>query len=130
VVTITTTTTTITTTITTAISMAIVESALRNRLEAMFRAKAQLARRVHVQVWRNGRSRTDRDVYVFELTGHPRARCCYAWQNDGRVVTVLGVPPVRSAMDAVQSVIGKPIPRRRMIAVSAPGESRPSQLAR
>ena len=30
---------------------------------------------------------------------------CYAWEVDGQVTAVLGVPPLRSAVDAVRASI-------------------------
>ena len=54
------------------------------------------------------------DVEVFDLTGHPKAKRCYAWShpegpNDQgeRFVTVLGLPPVVSAETAVRVLIVK-----------------------
>jgi hypothetical protein len=48
-------------------------------------------------------------VEVFTLTGHPKAKRCYAWSHpEGpddtgeRFVTVLEIPPVVSAKTAVQ----------------------------
>src|ERR1017187_2525633 len=52
------------------------------------------------------------DVEVFDLTGHPKAKRCYAWSHlDGandehtRFVAVLEIPPVESAKTAVQASI-------------------------
>jgi hypothetical protein len=95
----------------------------------MFRARVRLARRVQVQIWLDGQRCSHHDVHVFELIDHPRARYCYAWEGDGRVVMVLGLPPVRSAMDAVQSTYAKPVLRRRMKAVSTPAHAWPSPRA-
>ena len=54
------------------------------------------------------------DVEVFDLTGHPKAKRCYAWSHlDGpndertRFVAVLEIPPVVSAETAVQVQIVK-----------------------
>lgn len=51
-------------------------------------------------------------VEVFDLTGHPKAKRCYAWSHlDGkgdserRFVAVLGIPPVDSPRRAVQAAI-------------------------
>ncbi len=47
-------------------------------------------------------------VDVFALTGHPKAKICYAWahaQDDGKgwdVTTVLQLPPVDSPQTAVR----------------------------
>ena len=52
------------------------------------------------------------EVEVFNLTGHPKAKRAYAWShregpNDEgeRFVTVLEIPPVVSALTAVQASI-------------------------
>jgi hypothetical protein len=54
------------------------------------------------------------DVEVFDLTGHPKAKRCYAWSHlDGakdertRFVAVLEIPPVESAETAVRVQIVK-----------------------
>ena len=54
------------------------------------------------------------DVEVFGLTGHPKAKRCYAWSHlDGkhdertRFVAVLEIPPVESAETAVRVQIVK-----------------------
>ena len=49
-------------------------------------------------------------VEVFALKGHPKAGLAYAWSHetdDGkrRYVAVLGVPPIKSAQDAVRASI-------------------------
>jgi hypothetical protein len=54
------------------------------------------------------------DVEVYDLTGHPKAKRCYAWSHlDGakdehtRFVAVLEIPPVVSAETAVRVQIVK-----------------------
>ena len=49
------------------------------------------------------------DVEVFDLTGHPKAKRCYAWSHvdgadddDERFVAVLEIPPVESPVTAVR----------------------------
>ena len=49
------------------------------------------------------------DVEVFALTGHPKARRCYAWsrrqsknEKDERFVAMLRIPPVVSPQTAVR----------------------------
>ena len=56
------------------------------------------------------------DVEVFDLTGHPKAKRCYAWSHlDGpkdertRFVAVLEIPPVVSAETAVRVQIVKDV---------------------
>lgn len=44
------------------------------------------------------------DVEVFSLTGHPKAKRCYGW-NQGEpeeFITILELPPVDSAQSAVK----------------------------
>jgi hypothetical protein len=49
------------------------------------------------------------DVGSFALTGHPKAKRCYAWscQDRGKTqyVNVLEIPPVVSPQTAVQAAI-------------------------
>ncbi|MBI5772168.1 MAG: hypothetical protein HZA89_00315 [Verrucomicrobia bacterium] len=59
-------------------------------------------------------------VEVFDLTGHPKAKRCYAWshregKNDEgeRFVAVLEIPPVKSALTAVQASIISDAKKRR-----------------
>lgn len=48
-------------------------------------------------------------VEIFDLTGHPKAKRCYAWaemENDEpQYTTVLEIPPVDSAETAVKVAI-------------------------
>jgi hypothetical protein len=53
-------------------------------------------------------------VEVFQLVGHPQASFCYAWgfENDSgemKAVTVLALPPVDSALKAVQVFIASTV---------------------
>jgi hypothetical protein len=52
------------------------------------------------------------EVEVFDLTGHPKAKRCYAWSHpEGpddrgeRFVTVLEIPPVKDPRSAVQVAV-------------------------
>ena len=52
------------------------------------------------------------EVEVFDLNGHPKAKCAYAWSHrDGkddqgeRFVAVLEIPPVESPVTAVRASI-------------------------
>ena len=61
-----------------------------------------------------GQTVWDGEVEVFELTGHPRAKHCYAWshvegdKDEGeRFVAVLEIPPVDSPKAAVQFQVVK-----------------------
>jgi hypothetical protein len=59
------------------------------------------------------------EVEVFDVANHPKAKRAYAWshrdgQNDEgeRIVTVLEIPPVKSAQTAVQASIMADAKRR------------------
>ena len=49
-------------------------------------------------------------VEVFALKGHPKAGLAYAWSHETdeggrRYIAVLGMPPIKSAQDAVRASI-------------------------
>jgi hypothetical protein len=49
-------------------------------------------------------------VHVFELSGHKRAKRCYAWTYEDagwHYATVLGVPPVINAESAVRAALAR-----------------------
>lgn len=55
-------------------------------------------------------------VEIFDVSGHPTATKCYAWSHrtgpvdaHERTVTVLRVPPINSALAAVQASIASEI---------------------
>jgi hypothetical protein len=56
-----------------------------------------------------GQTVWDGVVEVFNLTGHPQAKRCYAWsfidKEEPRYVAVLELPPVDSACSAVRAAI-------------------------
>lgn len=74
-------------------------------IRATHGADSHLERRERVRETFEGETVWEGEVLVFELEGHPEARWCYAWEVDGEVVCVLGVPPVESAVDAVRAAI-------------------------
>ena len=60
------------------------------------------------------------DVEVFDLNGHPQARRAYAWslreaqdKQGERIVAVLEIPPVTSAVTAVRASIVEAGNRRK-----------------
>lgn len=64
---------------------------------------------VHVHEAFRGQVVWDGTVEVFDLIGHPTASQCYAWghhagkdDKGSRYVTVLKIPPVDSALQAVR----------------------------
>ena|SRR5438309_4693206 len=59
-----------------------------------------------------GKTVSEGVVETFDLTGHPKAKKCYAWAHASgkddkgtRYIAVLGVPPVNSPIDAVRASI-------------------------
>ena len=56
-----------------------------------------------------GQTAWEGTVEVFELVGHPEAKCAYAWTyRDGgqeKTIAVLGIPPVDSPQSAVKVAI-------------------------
>jgi hypothetical protein len=60
------------------------------------------------------------DVEVFDLTGHPQAKRCYAWSHvagtddkDERFVAVLELPPITGAATAVKVAIADEVRKAR-----------------
>jgi hypothetical protein len=86
-------------------------SALREAVEGMHDCRATFREVVHVREEFKGAVVWDGDVYVFDLTGHPRAAECYAWSapvvgsEHRRFFAVLRIPPIQSARDAVGASI-------------------------
>lgn len=80
-------------------------SLFHEAIQATHGAKAALIARERVDERFEGEPVWRGEVLVFELEGHPEAARCYAWEVDGEVVAVLGVPPVQSARDAVRAAI-------------------------
>ena len=74
-------------------------------IQATHGAKASLVARERVVERFKGQPVWTGEVLVFELEGHPEASRCYAWEVDGEVTAVLGVPPVKNARDAVRASI-------------------------
>ena len=110
--------------------MSIVIPTLERKLENMYGSRASLVREVHLQERINGHVLWAHDVLVYEFAEPRDARFCYAWQADDRIVTVLGVPPIRSATDAVQSHLREQnsfIARRRVLAFAPPRGRAPAR---
>jgi hypothetical protein len=88
---------------------------LRTAVEAQHGCPAQLVKAVMVSVLESfeGLSAWEGVVHVFDLQGHRSADRCYAWSSpvdgssDRRYFrSVLAVPPIVSAADAVRSARG------------------------
>ena len=80
-------------------------SKFEQAIEATHGARSMLLRRERVVERFQGKTIWDGEVLVFALEDHPKARRCYAWEVDGQVTAVLGVPPVDSARAAVRAAI-------------------------
>jgi hypothetical protein len=56
-------------------------------------------------------------VEVFSITGHPEARICYAWSyQDGpveRFAVILGIPPIRTELDAVRAFVAAQVKKQK-----------------
>lgn len=72
--------------------------------------KARHERTVPVREVFRGRTAWEGQVEIYALTGHPKAKRCYAWghlKDDGNpeITTVLEIPPVVSPETAVRTAI-------------------------
>ena len=82
---------------------------LREAVEAMHNCKASHEKSVPVVEMFGQQTVWEGVVESFAITGHPKARRCYAWSfQDGkepRYVAVLELPPVESPQTAVRAAI-------------------------
>jgi hypothetical protein len=82
---------------------------LRTAIEAMHGCKATHERSALIVEKFNKQTVWEGIVESFALTGHPKAKRCYAWsyQDNGETqyVNVLEIPPVVSPQTAVQAAI-------------------------
>jgi hypothetical protein len=92
---------------------------LQLAVEHLHKGKAVHSATVPVHEVFRGQTAWQGDVEV-DLTGHPKAKRCYAWSHlDGkndehtRFVAVLEIPPVDSALRAVQVQIVKDVKGRK-----------------
>jgi hypothetical protein len=77
----------------------------RKAIRATHGCESVFRERVPVEEYFRGRPVWSGTVLAFDLLNHPSASVCYAWEIDGKVTAVLGVPPVHSAADAVRAAI-------------------------
>jgi len=85
---------------------------LQKAILHLHQANAIWTETVSVREVLKGRIIWDGQVEVFRLSGHPKAKRCFAWSHkDGpqdsqdKFVAVLEIPPVKSAQDAVRVAI-------------------------
>ena len=59
---------------------------------------------IHVEDEWNSAIVFSAEVELFALSGHPKAKRCYSWSygEPEEFITILELPPVKSALDAVQ----------------------------
>lgn len=89
-------------------------------IERLHGCKARHLRSELVREIFRGKTVWDGVVEVFTVTGHANARQCYAWKHweddmglRERIVAVLGLPPVDSAVTAVRAAIVADVKRNR-----------------
>src|SRR5688572_13936971 len=82
---------------------------LRDAVQVMHRCSAVHVESVPVVEMFRSQKVWEGVVEVFDLTGHPKAKRCYAWSypdgKETRFVAVLEVPPVESPQTAVRAAI-------------------------
>lgn len=82
---------------------------IRTAIETMHKCKAMHERSAVVVEKFGGKTVWEGVVESFALTGHPKAKRCYAWSyHDGkevRYVNALEIPPVSSPETAVKVAI-------------------------
>ena len=84
---------------------------LRAVVERQHGGIAALREIVPVKEAINGKIVWEGVVHVFNLEGHHAASSAYAWSHaldsrkERRFYAVLGIPPIKSALDAVQAAI-------------------------
>jgi hypothetical protein len=82
---------------------------LKDAVQVMHRCKAaHVASAPVIEMFRD-QVAWDGVVEVFDITGHPKAKRCYAWSYQGdkeeQFTTVLEIPPVVSPNTAVRASI-------------------------
>lgn len=80
---------------------------LRQVVERRYRCTAEVRGAIPVQTRAPDGKRLEHLVYSFDLQDFAGAPVAYAWSRPSRTefVTILGAPPVRSAVDAVRSAL-------------------------
>ena len=80
-------------------------AAFQRAIRAVHGAESRLIGRERVEETFHGDPVWTGEVLTFELLDHPQATRCYAWAVDGRGTAVLGVPPIKTPLDAVRASI-------------------------
>lgn len=101
-------------------------SELRKAIKAVHGCDASHLETVPVKEVFRGEVAWQGDVEVFAVTGHAKAKQCFAWgvrrDNDKgwEVTAVLGIPPVVSPELAIKAAI---VAHARQVAAQRPGKS-------
>jgi hypothetical protein len=74
-------------------------------IRAMHGAASKLLTREPVHEQFEGETVWEGEVLVFELSDHPTASKCFAWEVDGEITAVLAEGPIQTATDAVRASI-------------------------
>jgi hypothetical protein len=84
---------------------------LKHGIEIQHGGTATLVQAVPVLETFQGQTVWEGVVHIFDLAGHPKATCAYAWSSpiEGstkrRFFAVLHIPPINSPLDAVRAAI-------------------------
>jgi hypothetical protein len=86
-------------------------AAMRRAVQAMHGCTAEHLQSTLVQEVQDGHTLWAGQVEIFRLSGHPDADRAYVWVQRGegeeRYVSVLNLPPISSAREAVQTILVK-----------------------
>jgi len=84
---------------------------LKKVIRDLYRCDSMHVQSVHIHETIQEKAIWDADVEVFLLVNHSRAKRAYAWSYTDdfgqlRDMTILGVPPINSAVEAVRTCTG------------------------
>ena len=83
----------------------VTKSQFEQAIWAMHGATASLSARERVHEQFDGDTVWKGEVLVFELSDHPTASKCFAWEVEGEITVVLAEGPIVTATDAVRASI-------------------------
>jgi hypothetical protein len=88
---------------------------LKLTVEHLHRCSAVFLRTERVKEIFQGQTIWEGSVEVFGLSRHPEAKTCYGWSQGEpeEFMTILELPPVKSAHDAVKVAIAHQVRRSR-----------------
>lgn len=84
-------------------------------VEQLHNCKAEHVASVPITETFRGQTVWQGNVETFALTGHPKAKRCYGWSYDEpeQFITILELPPVKSAQDAVKVGVSYQVKKAR-----------------